>query len=307
MKIHRLKQMNGVAPNSKRTAMRGFTLIELLVVIAIIAILAAMLLPVLARTKLKATQATCISNQKQLMLAFMMFSAENDDQIVPFGSATGEHNMDGYIRPDLAPGGITWATIGQTADQAMANLTKALAYPGVDPLYKYAQNVGVIHCPGDTRFKFNAPGRGWAYDSYSKPESIAGETYNNWWGQGSTYTKLAAISAPSDTFAFVEDVDSRGYNVGTWTLNWQATTAQAGHPQSFTWEDPLPMYHGNVSTFAFADGHAEAHTWGDGALINFGKLVAAGGAIGNQPNPPNYRTADYEYIYQGFRFPTWQQ
>jgi prepilin-type processing-associated H-X9-DG protein len=167
--------------------------------------------------------------------------------------------------------------------------------------------VGVIHCPGDTRFKFNAPGRGWAYDSYSKPESIAGETYNNWWGQGSTYTKLAAISAPSDTFAFVEDVDSRGYNVGTWTLNWQATTAQAGHPQSFTWEDPLPMYHGNVSTFAFADGHAEAHTWGDGALINFGKLVAAGGAIGNQPNPPNYRTADYEYIYQGFRFPTWQQ
>ena len=67
------------------------------------------------------------------------------------------------------------------------------------------------------------------------------------------------------------------------------------------------MYHGNVSTFAFADGHAEAHTWGDGALINFGKLVAAGGAIGNQPNPPNYRTADYEYIYQGFRFPTWQQ
>src|ERR1700723_3212776 len=86
----------------------GFTLIELLVVIAIIGILASILLPVLSRAKMRAVAASCMSNNKQLCLAWLMYAGDNSDNLA---INSDPHISNFYLgTPTWVTGTIDWTT-----------------------------------------------------------------------------------------------------------------------------------------------------------------------------------------------------
>jgi prepilin-type N-terminal cleavage/methylation domain-containing protein len=239
-----------------RFAHPGFTLVELLVVIAIIAILAAILLPVLTHAKVRAQAVGCLNNTKQLMLGWLIFSGENNDTMMDeTGWVAG--SMDGQTTP-----GGPWTAADCTNAAIMVDPTQSL-------MADYIKNPGVYKCPGDF---YQAPADpGPRVRTYSMNAAVGGKVGT----VGGTYSpedpnriyidgtmpgdhRMSALNKPGPSKVWVildEHPDSISDAVFQFRPGY--------FPTSYQWQDmPASLHDGNC-VLSFADGHSEIHKWLD--------------------------------------------
>jgi prepilin-type N-terminal cleavage/methylation domain-containing protein len=208
----------------------GFTLIELLVVIAIIAILMAVLMPALKRSREQGQRAACLSNLKQLQLAWILYADENDDKIVNC-EAGPEDSWRGEYGPPWV--GQTWApnwNRGQT-------LPKEDQIDGImaGALWPYTKNAKLYQCPTGYRGELMT----YAMMISSNGRSVDGSP---------VFKRRMQVPQPAERLVFIDeglsspDAYATRYNRPTW------------------WDQPMTR-HGDGNTFSCADGHTEYHKW----------------------------------------------
>jgi prepilin-type N-terminal cleavage/methylation domain-containing protein/prepilin-type processing-associated H-X9-DG protein len=260
---HRTGDNQRAVPRKTRA---GFTLIELLVVIAIIAILAAILLPVLNRAKIRAQSAQCMNNTRQLMLGWIQYYNDNNDLLV--------NNYGGQIAIKKEETQKTW---GNWANEYMgwqADDSGGLPMNDLDPItqapfYTYTHSPGIYRCPADNYVSppQQAAGIGWRARSYSMNmyfgEIVPGLVTNsdNNYPQYAQFTKATAVRNPSNLYVFLdEQADSIDDTIldnpaASSSTEWTAVSGLT------SWGDLPASYHDGGGCFAFADGHSEIHVF----------------------------------------------
>jgi len=258
----------------------AFTLIELLVVIAIIAILMAILMPALNRVKEQARGVACMSNQKTMGLAYVMYYDENDSKIcggmARFAPING---IPPWVMPPLAYQGV-----GNFIEKPGGNVTLEERHNGLreGALWPYIRDVGAYHCPGDERLKQGTSNgrelQHLIYRSYSLPDFLRAF-------EDSDPKSITQFSSPAKKMLFVEEIyDAPGsvnHNVDGWSYI----------PGNNTLWDPLGLFHSDSCTFSFMDGHADTKKWTDKRTLIYwrsrSEAASLGFGKGQQFNPPN--------------------
>jgi len=231
-----------------RTRPSGFTLIELLVVLAVVALLMALVLPALSRGKARATRAACMSNLRQLALAWQMYADDHNDQLVPNGYGT----VESLGRTRL------WVLGGTHHAHAAhrSSLTNAdfLTDPSYAAFASYLPSAKVYKCPADRLLVDGQPKvRSYALNAYlgwAHPEG-GGEFLLSPMHQNFRKLSELAWAAPSERLQFVDVAPE-------WLCHAAFGVAMMGVFYQFPSAE-----HGPASPLSFADGHVRVQRWQD--------------------------------------------
>jgi prepilin-type N-terminal cleavage/methylation domain-containing protein/prepilin-type processing-associated H-X9-DG protein len=278
--LGRRSQARPAAPSRARHSHSGaFTLIELLVVIAIIAILAALLLPALAKAKKQAQGTKCMSNLKELGVAWVMYNGDNGGFLVPNGGEAQDPASP--TDPTLRPGGANaqWCPGRQDvqADLTPANAPNNSAnigweYIKAGLLYPYVNNVMVYLCPADNSsvsfFGLTYPHvRSLSMNAWLQPLPLNDPTPP--WNNGSDdanlriYTKESSLTVPGPANTWLTIDENPNSINDAWFVE-DPTEPGTADPE---WIDCPASYHDGACGISFCDGHAQIKLWHDPVVL----------------------------------------